>query len=145
MMELLDERQSLTPEQADWMIQACEAVLASENRRGDLSVQMGTEEEIQTLNRMFRNVDRVTDVLTFPAWEGEDPQSVDGYLGDIMICLKRADEQAKEYGHSIERELCFLTVHGVLHLLGYDHMTETEEIQMRTKQTQILERMGLTR
>lgn len=145
MMELLDERNCLSHQQSEWMHRVCDAALASENKDGDLTVLIGTPEEIRLLNRTFRNVDRVTDVLTFPAWEGEDPLSADGYLGDIMICMDRACEQAKDYGHSIDRELAFLTVHGVLHLLGYDHMTEAEEIQMRTKQTHILEGMGLTR
>ena len=87
----------------------------------------------------------MTDVLTFPAWEGEISLSADGYLGDIMICYDRATEQAKEYGHSLTRELSFLAVHGVLHLLGYDHMTEADERIMREKQTAILESRGVTR
>ena len=87
----------------------------------------------------------MTDVLTFPAWEGEDPLSADGYLGDIMICYDRAVEQAETYGHSLLRELSFLAVHGVLHLLGYDHMTEADERVMREKQTTILDGIGVTR
>ena len=108
-------------------------------------MSINTPERIQTLNRDFRHVDAVTDVLTFPAWEGEISLSADGYLGDIMICYERAKEQAEAYGHSLERELSFLAVHGVLHLLGYDHMTEQDERVMREKQTAILDSIGVTR
>ena len=124
---------------------AAEAALAFEQRDGDLTVLIDTPDRIQTLNREFRKVDRVTDVLTFPAWEGEISLCADGYLGDIMICYERAKEQAEEYGHSLERELSFLAVHGVLHLLGYDHMTEEDEHRMREKQTAILDRIGVKR
>ena len=144
-VELLNELVELTPEEQNGIVEAAEAALAFEHKSGDLSVQIDTPDHIQTLNRDFRHVDRVTDVLTFPAWEGEDPLGGDGYLGDIMICYERAAEQAEEYGHSLARELAFLTVHGVLHLLGYDHMTEEEECVMRAKQTEILEGLGLKR
>ncbi len=143
--EVLTDDFPLTEQETKWIASAAEAALAFENAHGDLSVRVDTPEHIQDLNRDFRHVDRVTDVLTFPAWEGEDPLGGDGYLGDIMICYDRAKEQAKEYGHSLARELAFLTVHGVLHLLGYDHMTEPEEKVMREKQTAILNGMGLSR
>lgn len=145
MTEVLTDDFPLTEQETAWIVSAAEAALAFENARGDLSVRVDTPEHIQRLNRDFRHVDRVTDVLTFPAWEGEDPLGGDGYLGDIMICYDRAKEQAEEYGHSLARELAFLTVHGVLHLLGYDHMTEPEEKVMREKQTAILDGMGLSR
>ncbi len=145
MIEVLNETISLTDAEREGIQAAAEAALRYEGKRGDLSVLVDTPERIQTLNREFRHVDCVTDVLTFPAWEGEDALSGDGYLGDIMICYERAREQAEEYGHSLIRELSFLTVHGVLHLLGYDHMTESEETVMRSKQTEILNGMGLTR
>ena len=145
MTEVLTDDFPLTEQETVWIVSAAEAALAFENARGDLSVRVDTPEHIQRLNRDFRHVDRVTDVLTFPAWEGEDPLGGDGYLGDIMICYDRAKEQAEEYGHSLARELAFLTVHGVLHLLGYDHMTEPEEKVMREKQTAILDGMGLSR
>lgn len=145
MIELITDVVPLTAEESDGIVAAAEAALAFEGRKGDLSVRIDTPESIRTLNREFRSVDRVTDVLTFPAWEGEDPLGGDGYLGDIMICYDRAKEQAEEFGHSLSRELAFLTVHGVLHLLGYDHMTEPEELVMRQKQTEILNGMGLTR
>ena len=145
MIELVSEAVALTEAERAGITAAAEAALAYERKKGDLCVMVDTPERIRTLNRDFRHVDRVTDVLTFPAWEGEDPLGGDGYLGDIMICYDRAKEQAEEYGHSLSRELAFLTVHGMLHLLGYDHMTGPEERVMRERQTAILNGMGVTR
>lgn len=145
MVDLLAETVTLTADEQACIRAAAEAALSYEGKTGDLSVLVDSPERIQALNRDYRHVDRVTDVLTFPAWEGDDPLSADGYLGDIMICYARAAEQATDYGHSLARELSFLTVHGVLHLLGYDHMTEEEERTMRARQTAILEGMGLGR
>lgn len=127
------------------IVRAAEAALASENRTGNISVLLTSEEEIRSLNAQFRHIDRVTDVLTFPAWEGEELLTPpDGYLGDIAICMNRAKEQANEFGHSLDREIAFLTVHGCLHLMGYDHMVKEEEIVMREKQTKILDSIGLS-
>ena len=145
MIDVFSEVVPITEEERTSIERAAEAALAFENRSGDLTILIDTPERIQTLNREFRNVDRVTDVLTFPAWEGEISLSADGYLGDIMICYERAKEQAAEYGHSLERELSFLAVHGVLHLLGYDHITEPDERIMRERQTEILNGIGVTR
>ncbi len=145
MIDVLSETVSIDEQLRTSIERAAAAALAFEKRNGDLTILIDTPERIQTLNRDFRHVDRVTDVLTFPAWEGEISLSADGYLGDIMICLERAEEQAVEYGHSLERELSFLAVHGVLHLLGYDHMNEADERVMREKQTAILEQIGVTR
>ena len=101
---------------------------------------------IRTLNSEFRNIDAATDVLTFPAWEGETLLAPpDGYLGDIAICIPRASEQAARFGHSLQRELMFLAVHGTLHLLGYDHMTPQDEKAMFARQDEILTDMGVTR
>ncbi len=145
MIDIIAVNDSLKEEELQEIEKAALTALKYENRTGDLSIQIDTPDHIRELNRQFRNIDRVTDVLTFPAWEGEDPLSGDGYLGDIMICYERASEQAIEYGHSLRRELAFLAVHGVLHLLGYDHMNEQDELIMRTKQTAILNEMGLGR
>ena len=145
MIEIIKAIDFLNDEDLSEIEKAAESALKYEKRSGDLTIQIDKPETIRTLNRQFRNVDKVTDVLTFPSWEGEDPMSGDGYLGDIMICYERASEQAVEYGHSLKRELAFLTVHGVLHLLGYDHIVEEEEIIMRAKQTAILNEMGLNR
>lgn len=145
MVDVYSETVALTEDERTSMERAALAALESEARDGDLTILVDTPDRIRTLNREFRNVDAVTDVLTFPAWEGEISLSADGYLGDIMICYERAKEQAVSYGHSLERELSFLAVHGVLHLLGYDHMTEADERVMREKQTTILDSIGVTR
>lgn len=146
MIEVLGEGYSLHEKETELIRRACQTALAMEGARGDITVLIADPERIQTLNRDFRHVDRVTDVLTFPAWEGEAIFAPsDGYLGDIMICMERAKEQAEEFGHSLERELAFLAVHGTLHILGYDHMEPEEEALMRQRQREILERMGETR
>ena len=145
MIDVFSETVELSEAERTGIRNAAQAALDSEGRDGDLTILIDTPERIQTLNREFRHVDAVTDVLTFPAWEGEISLSADGYLGDIMICYERAKEQAEQYGHSLLRELSFLAVHGCLHLLGYDHMTEADERVMREKQTAILDSMGVKR
>ena len=120
--------------------------LAKNNVAGDVCVLITDAEEIQRLNFSYRQIDRVTDVLTFPAWEGDAILCPpDGYLGDIAICFERAQEQAEEYGHSLERELAFLSVHGALHLLGYDHMKPDDERKMLAQQDEILNELGYHR
>lgn len=103
------------------------------------SIIFVSETEIQKINREYRQIDRVTDVISFALFDGEkiidDERTI---LGDIYICIPRMKEQAKEYGHSEKRELSFLVVHGLLHLLGYDHMTKKEEEIMFKIQDEIL-------
>ena len=113
----------------------------------ELSVTVTDNEGIHQLNLAHRNIDRPTDVLSFPLYEGDfDDGSEIKALGDIVISLERAREQAKEYGHSLKREVAFLTVHSVLHLLGYDHeRSEQDEKEMFYKQEEILKRMGIQR
>ena len=116
------------------------------------------EEEIRRLNREMRSIDAVTDVLSFPSLDNifekkiekkNFPYEVDElgnlFIGSIAICKKRAEEQAVEYGHSIERELSYLAVHGVCHLLGYDHIEEEDKKVMREKEESVLEKMGVGR
>lgn len=88
---------------------------------------------IRRLNRDFRKKDKVTDVLSFPSGEGRGDRGPDGrrYLGDILICVRRAEKQAAELGHSLEAELAYLTIHGFLHLLGYEHFQGHEEEEAR--------------
>lgn len=103
-------------------------------------------EYIHTLNRDYRHVDRPTDVITFALEDNGRIETEEGrILGDIYISIDKAKEQAKEYGHSLKRELSFLTVHGFLHLLGYDHMTKEDEKVMFEKQERILESYGIKR
>lgn len=113
---------------------------------GEFNVIIVSEEKIQELNKNYRGLDRVTDVISF-ALEDDKSFNMEGYrmLGDIYICLKRAKEQALEYGHSFKRELSFLAIHGLLHLLGYDHMNEDDEKVMFEKQEEVLNRYGIER
>ena len=103
-------------------------------------------EEIHKLNKTYRGIDRPTDVISF-ALEDSNDFEVEGIrvLGDIYVCIDKMKEQALEYGHSETRELSFLVCHGLLHLLGYDHMKKEEEQIMFEKQDKILERLGITR
>ena len=125
----------------------------------EMSLAIVSPDEIQALNEQYRGVDSVTDVLSFPTIDNPDRAilSADNYpqdvnietgelnIGDVIICLDRAREQAKEYGHSLKRELCFLSLHGLLHLLGYDHIDKDDEQQMNALQEEILNQMGITR
>ncbi|TLS39363.1 rRNA maturation RNase YbeY [Pseudalkalibacillus caeni] len=117
----------------------------------ELSVTFVNNEKIQEINREYREKDSVTDVISFALEEqGEGELEVIGdniprLLGDIIISIPKAQEQAESYNHSFMRELGFLTVHGFLHLLGYDHMTEEDEKEMFTRQKEILEEYGLSR
>ena len=140
----------MTPDLRRLVKMAVLAVLDFEDfgRRAEVSVTFTDNEGIHALNREYRNVDRPTDVLSFPLSDGED-YDTDGdavLLGDIVISLERAQTQAEEYGHSFEREVAFLTVHSMLHLLGYDHETSPEdERDMFARQDEILISAGMTR
>ena len=100
---------------------------------------------IHEINRNYRHVDRVTDVISFALEDNETITLDHRVLGDIYICVERAEEQAKEYGHSFLRELAFLSIHGLLHLLGYDHMEDEEKKRMRKREEEILESLNITR
>ena len=131
---------------------AVEATLAYEQYGNpcEVSVTFTDNVGICELNKKFRGIDRPTDVLSFPlfdyAGESEEPPVDDfkGMIGDIVLSLEQAEAQAKEYGHSFAREVAFLTVHSMLHLLGYDHETgEEDELEMRRRQSEIMEKLGL--
>ena len=124
----------------------------------EVELEFVSEEEIKEINNQTRGVDRVTDVLSFPTLDAGkkevlakdypcdvNPESGLVVLGEIIVCEKRAIEQSQEFGHSEERELGFLCAHGLLHLFGFDHIEEKEEIQMRKAQNEILDKIGLTR
>lgn len=129
------------------VIRAAEAALARERaEEAWLCVTVVDDEDIHALNRDFRGVDRPTDVLSFPMGEGEDIAAApDGFLGDVVLSLPSAEAQAAEYGHSLLREISFLTVHGALHLLGYDHADGKEAARMDARQNEILTGMGVLR
>ena len=133
-------------EQAQELIRTtAEYVLKCEDVSASVNITVVSEDEIQRINREFRDVDKVTDVLSFPAWDGSEYDLTDGFLGDIAICLQRAKEQADEYGHSLKRELAFLTVHGMLHIIGYDHIEPEDEKVMFARQDEILSELGIER
>jgi probable rRNA maturation factor len=117
----------------------------------EISITFVTNEEIHKINREYRHKDAPTDVISFAleeVGEGETPIIAEGMpriLGDVIISIDRTKEQAEEYGHSFERELGFLAVHGFLHVLGYDHMVPEDEKVMFGKQDEILESYGLSR
>ncbi len=116
--------------------------------KAEVSVTFTDNEGIHELNRDYRNIDRPTDVLSFPMYERDELilESGEIMLGDIVISLEKAQAQAAEYGHSFEREVAFLTVHSMLHLLGYDHETsETDEKEMFGRQEKILTVAGITK
>lgn len=108
-----------------------------------VSISFVNDEEIQSLNRDFRNVDKVTDVLSFPIDDEFDIRPT--MLGDVVINTKRVLEQAKDFGHSNEREIAYLTVHSILHLLGYDHMEEEEKKEMRSIEEAVMSELGTLR
>jgi len=145
---LIDNRtdEPLTAELEDAIRRA-----AAEALRYEVSVSIVDNEEIREINRQFRSIDRATDVLSFPMLtfaEGEEAEVNENdeiVLGDIIISLERAKEQAEEYGHSLKREIAFLTAHSMLHLLGYDHMEPEEEAEMFRRQKEILLQAGFPR
>lgn len=146
-------------EETENLIKKCiNKVLESEKCDFDaeVSVTIVDSDKIKSLNKMHRNKDSVTDVLSFPMLDFDDEGNIIDYefdfddelmvLGDIVICAKRALEQSVEYGHSFMREIAFLTVHSMLHLLGYDHENNTDmEQKMFKRQEEILKEMGITR
>lgn len=131
---------------------SCTAVLVSEGFEGsaEISVTFVDDERIHQLNREFRNVDSSTDVLSFPLGENGvydvNPETGAKLLGDIVISMEHAVAQAQLYEHSLQREVAFLTVHSMLHLLGYDHVNGgLERVRMREKEEEVLIKLGLHR
>ncbi|GAB7232290.1 rRNA maturation RNase YbeY [Facklamia hominis] len=158
-IEIIDDENYLTPDQSDLLKGLIN--LASKklevNPHSEVDISIVDNERIQQLNRDFRNKDQATDVLSFALNEGEEWLELDSFieleecpqiaphLGDIIISIERAKEQAIEYGHSIDRELGFLAVHGFLHLNGFDHQTAEEEKEMFALQDEVLKEYGLCR
>ncbi len=130
----------------------CHAVLVQEKFEGsaEISVTFVDDARIQELNKQHRNIDKATDVLSFPLGENGvydiNPETGAKMLGDIVISMERAVAQAEEYGHPLQREVAFLTVHSMLHLLGYDHVNGgLEAVHMREKEEAVLTQLGLKR
>ena len=118
-----------------------------------ISITLTDPKEIRNLNNEYRHIDKETDVLSFPMFEKSEIENilqgkcieVQDVLGDIIISIPKVEEQAKEYGHSFERELAYMVVHGFYHLMGYDHITEEDKILMRPKEEKILNSLNILR
>ncbi|MEH7494176.1 rRNA maturation RNase YbeY [Neobacillus niacini] len=153
MIDLVDETGQLSDEQMEDIEKLLNFAAEKEHveDNSEVSVTFVSNERIHEINREYRDKDAPTDVISFAMEElGEGEIELIGeelprVLGDIIISIPRAEEQAKEYGHSFIRELGFLSVHGFLHLLGYDHMEKEEEEKMFSRQKEILDAYGLTR
>ncbi len=151
---LSDEQEKLAPpEDMEQLIEMCtRAALEEEQIEEDaqVSVTLVDNDAIREINNEHRGIDKATDVLSFPLGDEEsfdtDPETGAILLGDIVISLERAKEQAEEYGHSYRREVAFLITHSLFHLLGYDHVdSEEDEKLMFGKQDKVLEKLGITR
>ena len=128
---------------SDMLERAAQAVLAHQSTDGDLTIVLTDDAQLHELNRDYLNIDAPTDVLSFPAFE-TDPETARRYLGDILISVPRAAQQAQTAGHALEAEVQLLAVHGTLHLLGYDHAEAEEKNRMWKAQAEILESLGLS-
>ena len=118
-----------------------------------ITLTLTTPQHIKEINKQYRNIDKTTDVLSFPMFEKDEIDKKisnndfehEDVLGDIVISIEKVQEQAQEYGHSFERELSYMIVHGFYHLMGYDHIEEDDKIIMREKEEVILNKLGITR
>jgi probable rRNA maturation factor len=156
-MELIIENRQgkiqVTPEMENIVKEVAAQVLKQENLSNDpeVSILFVDDRIIKEMNLLYRGIDESTDVLSFSMREesSDEYPSVfleeDNLLGDVVISLETARRQSDEYGHSLDREIGFLTVHGILHLLGYDHINEEDAIIMRKKEEDILIQLGLKR
>ena len=148
--ENLQEKEAVSSSLKRLIRRAIKTTLRYEAMGGgfEASVTFCDNEKIREMNKQFRDIDRATDVLSFPLFDDDGMDAfVEGkrcMLGDIVLSLEKARAQAEEFGHSFEREVAFLTVHSVLHLLGYDHETgEEDETDMRRRQSEIVDKLGL--
>ncbi len=146
----LEEEQVLEDNLLEKMEQVSDILLKSEDidsDRAEISLTLVTPSQIKDLNRDYREVDKITDVLSFPQFDDMNdlPEQGELCLGDVVICIDKVKEQAEEYGHSYERELLYLFVHSLLHLVGYDHMEEEQKKDMRKQEEEIMSQMDLRR
>ncbi len=124
-----------------------------ENAKLSITITMTTPENIQKINKEYRGIDKATDVLSFPMFEKDELDEkiqnkkflYEDILGDVIISIEKVEEQAKEYGHSFERELSYMLVHGFYHLMGYDHIEEEDKKRMRPKEEKILTELKIGR
>ena len=133
----------------DKVLDACFKEEALDKTNLYISVILTNPENIRKYNNEYRNIDKETDVLSFPMFEREEIKNINSeieeVLGDIIISIERVKEQAEEYGHSFERELAYMIVHGFYHLMGYDHMEEDDKKEMRIKEENILNKLKILR
>ena len=131
------------------VLQKCFEIEKLENKNLYVNVVLTNAKNIKSINKEHRGIDKETDVLSFPMFEKDEIASLDNtnedILGDMVISIERVEEQAKEYGHSFERELAYMVVHSFYHLLGYDHMTEEDKKEMREKEENVLGILGIRR
>ena len=135
------------------VIEQCFKEENMENSKLYISITLTTPKHIHKINKQYRNVDRATDVLSFPIFEKDEIDlkiknhdfDHEDILGDIIISIEQVEAQAKEYGHSFEREFAYMLVHGFYHLMGYDHIQEEDKIIMRAKEEKVLEKLGIRR
>ena len=143
-------------ENVDWekiigrVITKCFEIENMQDYKLYICVTLTTPDNIHDLNKKFRNVDKETDVLSFPMFEKDEIIELkkinhEESLGDIVISIDQVKKQAEEYGHSFERELSYMVVHGFYHLMGEDHIEENDKIIMRKKEENVLEKLGITR
>lgn len=147
-LEISNRQEHLLPDQGmkDLFEEIIKKTLLHENREGNYGVSLSlvTAEEIRELNELYRGKNKTTDVLSFPIEEEFQPEEVK-VLGDIVISTEAVIEQAKEYDHSVEREIAYLFIHGLLHLLGYDHLESEDKENMRKVEEEILTQLEITR
>lgn len=136
----------------DMIIETAKTALLIEGAKCDvdLSIVITDNENIREINNEQRKIDRATDVLSFPGYEKDEWEELKKgeelvYIGDIVISKEKVEEQAIEYGHSFDREFCYLVAHGMLHLMGYDHMVESDKAIMRGKEEEVMKKLNLER
>lgn len=153
-LEYLDLEENKTYEEIiEKVVKQCFQEEKIEDSKLYVSITLTTPQNIHEINKKYRNVDRETDVLSFPMFEKDELDrkienrefEYEDVLGDIVISIDRVKEQAKEYGHSFEREFAYMIVHGFYHLMGYDHIKEEDKIKMRPKEEKVLNKLGITR
>lgn len=151
-IKTLMEKAAVTAVRMEFGPQLEEAELSAEDADAEVSVTVVGGEEIRELNRDYRGIDRVTDVLSFPQFDDPDELAEDlsdseytTLIGDVVLCYDRAVTQAEEYGTGITRELVYLFTHSILHLMGYDHEEDEDRRIMRAREEEIMEAIGVTR